>query len=86
MSAPRIAMGFEAAEGDKASLKGIRFGAPKCLLKPSSRLDMDGSEGLSKSRPPYRGCAWIGIAMAARLGQARERSSVGCDVVLRSGS
>ncbi len=62
---PRIAMGFEAAEGDRLSEKGMArlIPDPKGLERCSSRpVDMDGRGLVLKPLAPYREGAWMGMA------------------------
>ena len=65
-SMPRIAMGFDAAEGDRLSEKGIpRLGAPKGRGRGSPRpVDIDGRGLVLMSLAPYprEGAAWMGMA------------------------
>lgn len=65
-SMPRIAMGFDAAEGDRLSEKGMpRLGGPKGRGRGSPRpVDMDGSGLVLMSLAPYprEGAAWMGMA------------------------
>ena len=51
-SAPRMAMGFEAEEGERLSLKGMGGRAPNGLEKPSSWVIMGGGGSREKSMPP----------------------------------
>jgi hypothetical protein len=54
-STPRIAMGFEAADGDRLSGNGMpRLGGPKGRAELSSRLDIDGRGLVLKSLCLYR--------------------------------
>lgn len=78
-STPRIAMGFEAAEGERLSENGMpRLGGPKGLERVSPwPVDMDGRGLVLMSLPPYpREGAWMGMAaMASRFARVLGRSA-----------